>query len=97
MEESKGKDKEYENIIRKQVELSKQEAERDGVVVPITLEEYVVKAKSPENNLELTDYYDDDYDLDDNDDDGDDEDTPNEHYDDDSGNGPDVGARPPDL
>jgi len=86
--ESKGKDKEYENIIRKQVELSKIEAERDGVVVPVTLEEYVVKAKSPENNLELTDYYDDDYDLDNDDDDGDEgDDTPNEHYDDDSGNG----------
>jgi ubiquitin-conjugating enzyme E2 R len=86
--ESKGKDKEYENIIRKQVELSKVEAERDGVVVPITLEDYIVKAKSPENNLELTDYYDDDYDLDNDDDDGDEGDeTPNEHYDDDSGNG----------
>lgn len=70
------------------MELSKIEAERDGVVVPITLEEYVVKAKSPENNLELTDYYDDDYDLDNDDDDVDEgDDTPNEHYDDDSGNG----------
>jgi len=83
--ESKGKDKEYENIIKKQVLLSKQEAEKDGVTVPITIEDYIVKSKPPENNLELTDYYDDDYDLDNDDDE--DEDTPNEHYDDDSGNG----------
>lgn len=71
--------------------LSKQEAEKDGVTVPITIEDYIVKAKPPESNLELTDFYDDDYDLDndDDDDEGDegDEDTPNEHYDDDSGNG----------
>jgi ubiquitin-conjugating enzyme E2 R len=84
--ESKGKDKEYENIIKKQVALSKTEAEKDGVVVPITLEDYIVKAKPPESNLELTDFYDDDYDLDNDDDEGDD-DTPNDHYDDDSGNG----------
>jgi len=86
--DTKGKDKEYENIIKKQVLLSKQEAEKDGVIVPITLEDYIVKAKPPESNLELTDFYDDDYDLD-NDDDGDDgdEESSNEHYDDDSGNG----------
>merc|ERR1719451_263907 len=34
--ESKGKDKEYENIIRKQVQLSEAEAEKDNVVVPMT-------------------------------------------------------------
>ncbi|XP_021962015.1 ubiquitin-conjugating enzyme E2 R2 isoform X2 [Folsomia candida] len=86
--ESKGKDKEYENIIKKQVGLSKAEAEKDGVVVPLTLEDYIVKTKPPENNLELTDFYDDDYDLDNDDDDGDEEDenTPG-NYDDDSGNG----------
>jgi ubiquitin-conjugating enzyme E2 R len=84
--ESKGKDKEYENIIKKQVTLSKQEAEKDGVIVPTTIEDYIVKSKPPETNLELTDFYDDDYDLDNDDDEGD-EDTPNELYDDDSGNG----------
>lgn len=83
--ESKGKDKEYENIIKKQVLLSKQDAEKDGVTVPTTIEDYIVKTKPPETNLELTDYYDDDYDLDNDDDD--DDDTPNELYDDDSGNG----------
>jgi len=86
--ESKGKDKEYENIIKKQVASSKAEAEKDGVVVPLTLEDYIVKTKPPEPNLELTDFYDDDYDLD-NDDDEDceeDENTPG-NYDDDSGNG----------
>jgi len=73
---------------RKQVLASKAEADKDGVVVPLTLEDYIVKSKPPENNLELTDFYDDDYDLDNDDDDGDgDEDMPNEHYDDDSGNG----------
>ena len=56
------------------------------MTVPITLEDYLVKSKPPESaHQELTDYYDDDYDLDNDDDDG--EDTPNEMYDDDSGNG----------
>jgi ubiquitin-conjugating enzyme E2 R len=75
-------------IFRKQVALSKAEAEKDGVVVPTTIEDYIVKTKPPENNLELTDFYDDDYDLDNDDDDGDedDENTPG-NYDDDSGNG----------
>lgn len=73
-------------IFRKQVALSKVDAEKDGVVVPTTLEDYVVKAKPPENNLELTDFYDDDYDMD-NDEDDLDDDSSNEQYDDDSGNG----------
>ncbi|XP_061172201.1 protein asteroid homolog 1-like [Saccostrea echinata] len=38
--DSKGKDKEYENIIRKQVQATKEDAERDGVNVPTTLQEY---------------------------------------------------------
>jgi len=86
--ESKGKDKEYENIIKKQVALTKAEAEKDGVIVPMTLEDYIVKTKPVTDNLELTDFYDDDYDLDnDDDDDGEeDENTPG-NYDDDSGNG----------
>lgn len=43
-----------------------------------------MKAKPPESNIELTDFYDDDYDLDN--DEEEDDDTPNELYDDDSGN-----------
>ncbi|RNA12426.1 ubiquitin-conjugating enzyme E2 R2 [Brachionus plicatilis] len=42
--ESKGADKEYENIIRKQVLATRPDAEKDGVYVPQTLEEYCVKA-----------------------------------------------------
>jgi ubiquitin-conjugating enzyme E2 R len=74
-------------LIRKQVSLSKIEAEKDGVTVPVTLEDYLVKSKPPESSTqELTDYYDDDYDLDNDDDDG--EESTNEmDYDDDSGNG----------
>lgn len=83
--ESKGKDKEYENIIRKQVSAARLEAEKDGVVVPLTLEDYCIKTKvkPAENNVDMTDFYVDDYDLDDDVDSADDE------YEDgdDSGNG----------
>ncbi|CAG0887691.1 unnamed protein product [Darwinula stevensoni] len=69
--DSKGKDKEYENIIRKQVTVSRVEAEKDGVVVPLTLEDYCVKPKEKpaSDSVDLADFYDDDYDLDDDDDD----------------------------
>jgi len=66
--ESKGRDKEYENIIRKQVAASRAEAEKDNVVVPLTMEEYCIKAKArptAQDNIDMTDFYDDDYDLDD--------------------------------
>jgi len=43
--ESKGKDKEYEHIIRRQVQASRQDADRDGVEVPTTMEEYCKKPK----------------------------------------------------
>lgn len=90
--ESKGKDKEYENIIRKQVAASKLEAEKDNVVVPTTLEEYCIKHKhkptDESDEPEMADFYDDDY-CDDLDDcygvDGYDDDE--EEHDDDSGNG----------
>ncbi|XP_046403497.1 ubiquitin-conjugating enzyme E2 R2 [Ischnura elegans] len=64
------RDKEYENIIRKQVAASRLEAEKDNVVVPITLEDYCIKTKvkPPENSVDMTDFYDDDYDLDDDED-----------------------------
>ncbi|CAO2641582.1 Ubiquitin-conjugating enzyme E2 R1, partial [Lemmus lemmus] len=45
--ESKGKDREYTDIIRKQVLGTKVDAERDGVKVPTTLAEYCVKTKAP--------------------------------------------------
>merc|ERR1711879_713279 len=67
--DSKGKDKEYENIIRKQVQASRSDAEKDGVVVPTTMEEYCMKAKPlrpAQDSIEMDDFYDDDcYDMDD--------------------------------
>merc|ERR1712066_460311 len=80
--ESKGKDKEYENIIRKQVGASVSEAAKDQVVVLLTMEEYCIKAKkkpSTNDNIDMTDFYDDDYD--------DDEDCDGAEDTDDSGNG----------
>merc|ERR1711992_243332 len=68
--ESKGKDKEYENIIRKQVSASVSEAAKDQVVVPLTMEEYCIKPKkkpSTSDNIDMTDFYDDDYDDDEED------------------------------
>lgn len=85
--ESKGSDKEYESIIRKQVSLSRAEAERDGVVVPLTQEDYCIKTKvKPDtDNVDMADFYDDDYDIDDDDEE---EYSDNEMYDgEDSGNG----------
>ncbi|CAH1797452.1 unnamed protein product [Owenia fusiformis] len=83
--ESKGKDKEYENIIRKQVSATKIEAEKDNVKVPITLEEYCISSSVPrqsESSMDFADFYADDY-MDDEDDD----DCYYEDDDDDSGNG----------
>jgi ubiquitin-conjugating enzyme E2 R len=56
-------DQEYATIVRKQVENTKKEADKDKVVVPLTLEEYVIKAKpkpyEEEHDLEIDeDYYD---------------------------------------
>ncbi|XP_014668345.1 PREDICTED: ubiquitin-conjugating enzyme E2 R2-like [Priapulus caudatus] len=90
--DSKGKEKEYENIIRKQVAASKAEAEKDGVQVPTSVEEYCIrtKAEPTHSSNEMTDFYDDDYadDLDDTDSDADaDSDANYCDADDDSGNG----------
>jgi len=67
--DSKDKDKEYENIILRQVQASKVDADKDGVVVPLTMEEYCKKAKplwSAQDSIEMDDFYDDDcYDMDD--------------------------------
>jgi len=87
--ESKGKDKEYENIIRKQVAASRQEAESEGVVVPTTIEEYCIKHKKPvEDTLDFYDDFDDiDDDLDDDIDDDEQEDYQDDEDNEDSGNG----------
>uniref|UniRef100_A0A914UZ92 UBC core domain-containing protein n=1 Tax=Plectus sambesii TaxID=2011161 RepID=A0A914UZ92_9BILA len=69
--ESNGADDEYAKIVRKQVEATREDAERDGVSVPLTLEEYCVKtvprpSDDPCDALDLDDYY--DYGDDDSDD-----------------------------
>lgn len=89
--DSNGKDKEYENIIKKQVQASRVEAEKDGVIVPTTMEEYIMKPKPrpsfPQDNIDMDDFYDDDcYDMDDEDDCSDDEEY-QEDDGEDSGNG----------
>uniref|UniRef100_A0AC35UCK3 UBIQUITIN_CONJUGAT_2 domain-containing protein n=1 Tax=Rhabditophanes sp. KR3021 TaxID=114890 RepID=A0AC35UCK3_9BILA len=79
--ESKGKDEEYVKIIKKQVELSKVDADKAGVIVPLTVEDYIVKNKvhAPDgdsmNFEEEDDYYNeygsysDDEDIEDSDED----------------------------
>ncbi|KAG9338317.1 hypothetical protein JZ751_025988 [Albula glossodonta] len=62
--DSKGKDKEYAEIIRKQVLSTKAEAERDGVKVPTTLAEYCIQTKVPSHDSSSDLLYDDLYDDD---------------------------------
>jgi len=73
--DSKGKDKEYEHIIRKQVQSSRLDAEREGISIPTTMEEYLQKAKKPNQHAQsaadIDDFYHDDYDMDDSDDEDD--------------------------
>lgn len=71
---------------RKQVLGTREEAEKDGVKVPLTLQEYCVsvKPKTSEPSQDI-DFYDDDYD-DGMEDDDDDEDAIYVEDDDDSGN-----------
>jgi len=61
--DSKGKDKEYENIIRKQVSASHSDAENDKVHVPTTIEEYCINSGSKNNTnceeIQDYDFYDD--------------------------------------
>lgn len=61
--DSKGKDREFAEIIRKQVLATKAEAERDGVKVPTTLAEYCIRTRAPAldegSDLLYDDYYDD--------------------------------------
>ena len=74
---------------RKQVSAARLEAEKDGVVVPLTLEDYCIKTKvkPPEHSVDMTDFYDDDYDLDDEDEEDDDSGDGDYGDGDDSGNG----------
>jgi len=81
--ESKGKENEYENIIRKQVVATKGDAEKDQVSVPTTLEAYCVTAAPAVDTQVDADFYEDDY-MDDIDEDEDD--MYHEDDDDDSGN-----------
>ncbi|XP_050044211.1 ubiquitin-conjugating enzyme E2 R2 isoform X1 [Dermacentor andersoni] len=78
--DSKGADKEYENIIRKQVSATRLEADRDNVTVPTTIDEYCVKHRqkvvddsATSAEADMTDFYDDDYDDDLEDDEEDEE------------------------
>ncbi|MGH0176586.1 UNVERIFIED_CONTAM: hypothetical protein FKN15_005972 [Acipenser sinensis] len=72
--DSKGKDKEYAEIIRKQVLATKAEAEKDGVKVPTTLAEYCIQTKVPSHDsssdLLYDDLYDDDIEEEEEDEDG---------------------------
>lgn len=51
-------------LLRKQVAATKEDAERDHVRVPTTLQEYCVSAKPPQDTAVDTDFYDDDYVID---------------------------------
>lgn len=89
-----GKDNEYPNIIRKQALAANAEAKREGIVVPMTLEDYCLKPTvkpSTESGLDAN-FYDDDFDLEtedlptdsDEDDDEDEDDEDDEEGNDDS-------------
>lgn len=56
--DSNGQDKEYENIVREQVKLAKMDAEKEGIKVPQTIEEYCLKTSNIEEEC-LNDYDDD--------------------------------------
>ncbi|XP_051550221.1 ubiquitin-conjugating enzyme E2 R2-like [Myxocyprinus asiaticus] len=83
--DSKGKDREYAEIIRKQVSSTKAEAERDGVKVPTTLAEYCVRTRAPPTDEVSTLFYEDYYDDEDIDDDDEEEGEDCCYDDDDSG------------
>ncbi|KAJ8277251.1 hypothetical protein GJAV_G00073110 [Gymnothorax javanicus] len=72
--DSKGKDREYAEIIRKQVLATKAEADRDGVKVPTTLAEYCIRTRAPPVDEGSTLLYDDYYDDEDLEEDEEDED-----------------------
>jgi ubiquitin-conjugating enzyme E2 R len=88
--ESKGVDKEYEHIIKKQVVATFADAEKDGVIVPQTLEQYCIKASTSKDSEQNEDCIFDEFDcFDPYDNNNDDDDEDNSDYDDsntDSGN-----------
>lgn len=50
-------DSEFSNIVRKQIENTKKEALKDNVLVPETVEEYIIKSKAQTKpNLDSTDF-----------------------------------------
>lgn len=77
----------YWFVFRKQVQSTRHEAEKDGVTIPMTLEDYCVKTKvrPQDESLDMTDFYVDDFDDSDDCDDSDIEDA-DEGDKDDSGN-----------
>jgi len=85
--ETNGKDEEYKTIVKKQVDTSKIEAEKDGVKVPETVEDYCIKTQPVKPNHDDTDMYDFDDDYDYGCDSDDDEDYEEEMNDEDSGQG----------
>lgn len=63
---SQGEDKRYENIVREQVRASQEEAIKDKVVVPLTMEEYCINTMSRKSDTnEDVDITDINYDYDD--------------------------------
>ncbi|KAK0418682.1 hypothetical protein QR680_013709 [Steinernema hermaphroditum] len=60
----------YEMTVKQQVEESKKEAEREGIVVPTTVEDYCIKEKDEIDPIDMLEF--DDYDTCDDDDDDDD-------------------------
>lgn len=65
--DSKGDDKEYETIIKHQVSQSRLEAVKDGVEVPVTVEDYIIKSdlKGPnKDSMDMSSLFDDDDDDD---------------------------------
>ncbi|XP_064391313.1 ubiquitin-conjugating enzyme E2 R2-like [Halichondria panicea] len=63
--ESRGKDKQFVEVIKKQVDSSRREAEADGIKVPTTLAEYCHQHKQPPSSTSSYDITDDLYDGDD--------------------------------
>lgn len=64
---SNGEDKEYESIIRKQMEVSRLDAEREGIVIPTKRDEYCKTVENPDqraqDRLDIDHFYDDEFDL----------------------------------
>ena len=56
-------DDEYARVVRKQVEATRADADKDGVVVPLTLEDYCIRTQppQPENDMDFDFEYDYDY------------------------------------